>query len=339
MRETALMDVLQGPRTSTATVDWAPSAEKVLNHEELVAPDTGPELGDPDLGALEDLTFAELARARGLDPDAIEPIGRLGRSGAAPPPETFGRDRFRTVPAAVRGVAPTPWPPRGAGGDGLPTWPPAGEAAVWLSARPTATRFKGNRLKVKGNRLKVKGNRLKVKGNRLKGRRSGPARSRKGRRMIASATVAAALAGAAAGWVVAHRPVGPSHWDPRVASIAAFVAQQTARPWKHPVAVSFLPVSAFAARFGTALPPPPGPIGAAAARFAPQQDTVFVNGPVLDVYRKVALAGQLGQALEAQYSLPARLAVGGAAAAQTAYVRALPQVQAQTYQREARAGG
>jgi hypothetical protein len=325
MRESALMDVLQGPRTGTATVDWAPSAEKVLNHEELVAPDAGPDFGDPDLGALEDLTFAELARARGLDPDAIEPIGQLGRSGAAPVPETFRRDRFRNVPAAAwpapaadRGVASTPWPPRGAGGDGLPTWPPAGEAAVWLSARPTPTRFRGNR---------------------LRGRRSGPARYRKGRRMIASATVAAALAGVAAGWVLAHRPVGPSHWDPRVASIAAFVAQQTARPWKHPVAVSFLPVSAFAARFGSALPPPPGPVGAAAARFAPQQDTVFVNGPVLDVYRKVALAGQLGQALEAQYSLPAGLAAGGAAAAQTAYVRALPQVQAQTYQREARAGG
>lgn len=332
MGETALMDVLLGANGTTAVPsdhEWAPSAEKVLDHGQLAADQPAADrraadqraaerpvadpvalAADSDLDALGDLTFAELARARGLDPDAIDQLGLLP---ARPGPAL---ERFQPIARPTRAASPAR--PPIAPERSLPTWPPAGEAPTWSASGP-ASRGLGP---------------VRSRHRPYPGRRPGRAR-----RLIAIAVLAVVAGSGAAAWGVAHRRTGPSRWDPRVASIAAFVAERSGRPWKHPVTVDFLPTAGFSARFAAPVPGPPGPIGTAAARYAPQPDTVYVDGPVIDVYRKVALAGQLGEALQAQYGVAGLPAERAAAAAQAAYVRALPPVQDQAYQAEVRAGG
>jgi hypothetical protein len=154
------------------------------------------------------------------------------------------------------------------------------------------------------------------------GRRSGLA-------TVVALVLIVAIAGAAA-WQFVLKPKSawPAHWDPRVASIAAFVQTHAAVTWKHPVRIVFESKAAFAVD-AAAAPAGPSPQGASVARYVPADATVYVNGTAVNVYAKVALTGQLTEALEAQYLSSASPAIDREAAkVQAAMIQSLPATQA-----------
>jgi hypothetical protein len=336
MRETALMDILQDGGVASPADQWAPSAEKVLGPAQLTggdltaaAPDTGlpaprpagfgpprdtgpgsnrasgrPVLSAADLDALEDLTFAELAQARGLDAAALPRLVALKRPrcdgpppGAAPGP----------APVAPRSILPT---------DALPTWPPPGLVAAWSTA-PTSKHL-----------------------GPLRGRHRGYLQRRSGWARLMAAALAFAGAGVAV-WILVLRPPNPSPpsgWDPRVAPIASFVQHQRGLIWKHSLRVSFVSSQAYADRFGVAYPSSPG--GSNVAHYDSSDDQVYVSGTPIDLYQLFGLAGQLTEALDGQYggSAPTSAGYVEAAKIQAAWVRTLPASAVQALESQARAG-
>jgi hypothetical protein len=361
MRETALMDILQDGGVASPADQWAPSAEKVLGPAQLTggdltaaAPDTGlpaprpagfgpprdtgpgsnrasgrPVLSAADLDALEDLTFAELAQARGLDAAALPRLGALKRPrcdgpppGAAPGPTpvTPRPDTPRPVtrrPVAARPVAARPVAPRSIlPTDALPTWPPPGLVAAWSTA-PTSKDL-----------------------GPLRGRHRGYLQRRSGWARLMAAALAFAGAGVAV-WILVLRPPNPSPpsgWDPRVAPIASFVQHQRGLIWKHSLRVSFVSSQAYADRFGVAYPSSPG--GSNVAHYDSSDDQVYVTGTPIDLYQLFGLAGQLTEALDGQYggSAPTSAGYVEAAKIQAAWVRTLPASAVQALESQARAG-
>ena len=160
-----------------------------------------------------------------------------------------------------------------------------------------------------------------------------PTSKRRTRVVIA---LAAAVALAGAGLAVALTRPGsgphyPSAWDPRVAPIAAFVAQDRGLAWKHAVAVNFLPAAQFEATINRQNGPPPSAadqadmldalraVGVVSGRpdleqasqsfadsdvvglYVDSVKTVYVKGSQLTPYVRVTLAHELTHALQDQY--------------------------------------
>lgn len=146
----------RGPANGSA--GWAPTAEKVLAPAQLVdgaapraeappAPAPSRERAEPDpaddLAELGDLTYAELARRSGLDPDEAERRipGRLTKIGRPAVPEDLGFEgdlvvdgdavRPAPMPHPALGAPPAPAPPEGG------AYPPPSPAAGF--APPTRT--------------------------------------------------------------------------------------------------------------------------------------------------------------------------------------------------------
>ena len=359
MRQTAIMDFLADWRGPDGT--WAPTSERVLHTAELGS-DTGaaapavaaataslaqflagpadpdslpsvpsfdqfsarpgrfgsirPEepasagpypLTTEDFDALEDLTYAELAQARGVDPAAIERLSGVklerppGRPAPAPPLPTPTPPPPRPAVRPVAAAPPPPPPPAAPAAPVLPTWPPEGHAGAPVRARQQWPR-----------------------------RRRAPLRPF---RVIAAVALLGAVAAAA--WYFLLRPSGPSTpsgWDGRVASTVAFVAHEERLPWKHPVRVVFLSRAGFQQRFGELLASAqsrPGPVGTDVADYEASGQVVYVSGDSLDYYGRYALAGQLTEALRAQYPGSASAAMTRAQALriQTVYLSELSPAQ------------
>jgi hypothetical protein len=147
------MDAL---RPDPADNGWTPTDEKVLGPAQLSAPVAGSVAvdvpGPDDLEAFQDLTYEQLARARGLDAASDQRLGelRLPRPGrdrpepaavsmAAPAPSSApapapGESAGRLV---TEGRAPTAEIERPATDGALATWPPAGGLPVAPVRVPT----------------------------------------------------------------------------------------------------------------------------------------------------------------------------------------------------------
>ena len=239
-------------------------------------PTTAPTLTPDDLAALEELTNAELVQARGTAPaPASSPAPPIAPPTAAPSTPAPPRIRPRPVPA--------PAPPSTPARDILPTWPPGGHVVpAWQYQAP----------------------------NRRPGSGFRPGR-------ILAVLVLLALAGGVA-WYFLLRPQprpAPSAWDPRVSSTVAFVSHVERLSWKHPVSVVFLSRSGFQQKFRASIAAAgsrPEPAGIDVVQYVPSSRVVYVLGTSLDYYGRYALAGQLTEALRAQYP----------ASASTAFVRA-----------------
>jgi hypothetical protein len=165
-------------------------------------------------------------------------------------------------------------------------------------------------------------------------------RRRRRRRVAAGLGVLVIGAGAAVGLSLRqHGPGTPTTWDGRIVPLASFVAHARGLPWRHPVRVDFLTASDFAARFESPAEVPPaaqpvGVVGTKMARWDPSHQTVYVNGATLSILGRVAVVGDLDQALEAQYS-----ATAGATEAvrvQAAYVHTLTAADQQELRRQER---
>jgi hypothetical protein len=149
-----------------------------------------------------------------------------------------------------------------------------------------------------------------------------------------AATLVTVLALLAAGLVYVLRQQGPNHpsaWDPRVASIAAFVQSSRGLNWKHPVTVTFLTAAQFATKveapagreqtgptarqqievaraFGlewgnaeTSISPTTAQVAALAVAYDASKKVVYVDGRVLTPFVAAALARALTNALEDEY--------------------------------------
>ena len=167
--------------------------------------------------------------------------------------------------------------------------------------------------------------------------------------MAAAVVTVVALLAAGVVYVLRHeRPAYPSAWNPRVASIAAFVQNARGLTWKHPVNVSFLTPAQFDAkvdtpRAGSGSTHPTaqqqielarafglewgvvGPstiptstwVGGLAADYDPSKKAVYVDGPVLTPFAAAALAHALTSALEDEY-FSLRHLISGSAERRTA---------------------
>jgi hypothetical protein len=282
-----------------------------------------PVLSADDLDALADLTYAELARVRGIDPAAVERLSnvKLGRPtprpASAPAPPHPGPPAPIPAPAPVATAPAPPRPPARPvvappppAARALPTWPPEGHVP-----QPTAQYHRPSWPK--------------------------PRRSGRPARRVLAALVVVAVAAAAAWYFVVRpaAPSAPSAWDPRVVSTVALVAHADGLAWKHPVRVVFLARSSYQERFS----PAPGsarrgsaPAGTDVARYVPSSRTVYMSGSNLDYYSRFALTGQLAEALRAQYPGPADAALTRALAtrAQDAYLSKLSAAQLRVLQVE-----
>jgi hypothetical protein len=289
---------------------------------EVVRTTGPPALTADDLDALEDLTYAELAAARGVDPAAVERLTgvRLGRPparpGLGPPPPHLPNEPATAPPAPALtqpGPVGAPPPPAAPAPDALPTWPPPGHMAP-AGHHPLRPR------------------------SRWAGLRRGSFR----RRRRALGAIALLAVAAAAAWYFLLRPGAPSTpsaWDSRVVPTVAFVAHQERLAWKHPVRVVFLPKSEYQARFGETLASAqsrPGPAGRDVAEYVASGPVVYVNGASLDFYARYALVGQLTEALRAQYpgSASAALVRANAIRVQSAYLSDLSAAQVRALRAE-----
>ena len=140
------------------------------------------------------------------------------------------------------------------------------------------------------------------------GSRSWPPANRSRRRTRRALALLALIAlGGGAGWYFFLRPKAPSTtsaWDPRVASTVAFVSHEEGLAWKHPIQVQFLSHASYQARFGESLASAgaqAGPVGSDVAEYVPARGVVYVSGATLDYYSRLALTGQLAEALRDQY--------------------------------------
>jgi hypothetical protein len=161
---------------------------------------------------------------------------------------------------------------------------------------------------------------------------------------VAAALVAAVALLAGVVYVLRHqRPAYPSAWNPRVASIAAFVQNSRGLTWKHPVKVMFLTPAQFAAKLDIAsagsrpttptaqqqielarafglewgdvdasTPPTSTWVGAMVADYDASKKEVYVDGPVLTPFVDAAVAHALTNALEDEYFSLRRLISGSA---------------------------
>lgn len=146
MRETAIMDFV---RTEEGGPAWAPTAEKVLGLDELhpsggrpsegpppgaqpagVGPRSGLEAanrrGSADLESLGDLTYAELARAQGLDPEAVDRLTTLRLPRPVRPGQSSPTGQGSVSgPVPPSGSARPPAPGPGVAADQIPARAPS----------------------------------------------------------------------------------------------------------------------------------------------------------------------------------------------------------------------
>lgn len=351
------------------TDGWIPTAERVIEPTQLAGPEPGGVGGRPagfgpphragaaspapltadDLEALEDLTFAEIARARGLDPDAVE------RLAIRPPRPRPSASTATVVSAPLTATATAPAPvtedtPSARNGHDQPTAAPPGwlapvEPAVMETIRiapPAPVRPRPAVVhEVPAPQLPVwppVGGAAPVAPAPLdkrlgpvpsKHRRYPGARARR-QRMAAAVILLAAGAGTAAWFATrSHVPGAPASWDPRVGQLAGFVQHDRGLAWKQPVRIDFLTPASYRARFAT-VAGGPGPVGAIRARYVSSDRTVFVAGSYLDLYGRVAVVGGLTEALQDQYpGATSALADSEAVRIQADYVRTLTPAQQQ----------